>query len=320
MSAPVFWPAALGLCVLAVGLWTHRRALFDSALPVESTMRALGPVFIGAAIATFSGEHFTDAADLVRLVPRWLPLRIPITYLVGVALLAAGLSLAARVAVRWSAPLLALLFGLFVLLIHLPNAVEHARTRIFWIFPFREGTFAVGAFSIFVSETKPSWARRVGGFSLFARLWTAFVLVFFGVQHLGYPQFAPGVPSPRPTSSWVPLPHVISHATGAILVILGAAALFKKTAVAAITWAGILMAVLTVLLYVPDLLLAHGPGQPITAINFVADTLLFSGSVLAIACAVLETTLSGNSEAIAKTSLSRLEERSSDVAPSHSIV
>ena len=184
MSAPVFWPAALGLCVLAIGLWMCRRDLFDSALPAESKIRALGPVFIGAAIATFSGEHFTDAADLVRLVPQWFPLRIPITYLVGIALLAAGLSLAARVAVRWSAPLLALLFGLFVLLIHLPNAVEHARTRIFWIFPFREGTFAVGAFSILVFETKPSWARRSGGFSLFARLWTAFVLVFFGIQHL----------------------------------------------------------------------------------------------------------------------------------------
>ena len=228
MSARVFWPAALGVCVLAARLWMQRRDLFDSGLPVESRIRALGPVFIGAAIATFSGEHFTDAADLVRLVPQWLPLRIPITYLVGVALLAAGLSLAGRVAVRWSAPLLALLFGLFVLLIHLPNAVEHARTRIFWIFPFREGTFAVGAFSVFVSETRPSWARRSGGFSLFVRLWTAFVLVFFGVQHLGYPQFAPGVPSPRPTSSWVPLPHVVAYVTGAILVALGAAGLVKR--------------------------------------------------------------------------------------------
>ena len=320
MSAPVFWPAALGLCVLAVGLWMHRRDLLDSALPVESRIRALGPLLIGAAIATFSGEHFTDAADLVRLVPQWLPLRIPITYSVGIALLAAGLSLAASVAVRWSAPLLALLFGLFVLLIHLPNAVEHARTRIFWIFPFRDGTFAVGAFSIFVSERKPSWARRSSGFSLFTRLWTAVVLVFFGTQHLGYPQFAPGVPSPKPTSSWVPLPLVVAYATAAILVSLGAAALFKKTAVAAITWAGILMAVLTVLLYVPDLFLAHGPGQPITAINFVADTLLFSGSMLVIARAVLETTLSGSSEAVAKTSLSTLEEGDSHVAPSHSIV
>jgi uncharacterized membrane protein len=299
----------------------HRRDLFDSTLPAESKIRALGPVFIGAAIATFSGEHLTDAADLVRLVPQWFPLRMPITYLVGIALLAAGVSLAARVAVRWSAPLLALLFGLFVLLIHLPNAVEHARTRIFWIFPFREGTFAVGAFSILVSETKPSWARRSGGFSRFARLWAAFVLVFFGIQHLRHPQLSPGVPSPRPTPPWVPLPLVVAYATGAILVTLGAAAPFKKAAVAAITWAGILMAVLTALLYVPDLFLAHGPGQPITAINFVADTLLFSGSTLAVARAVLETTLSSSNEATARTSLSTLEERSSRAAaPSHSIV
>jgi uncharacterized membrane protein len=181
---------------------------------------------------------------------------------------------------------LALLFALFVLLIHLPNAIEHARTRIFWIFPFREGTFAVGAFSIFVCETQPTWARRFG-FSLVLRLWAAFVTVFFGIQHLGYPQFAPGVPSPVPTSSWVPLPHVVAYLTGAILVALGVAALFKRTAVAAITWVGILMAVLTVVLYVPDLFLAHSTPQHIKAINFVADTLLFSGSMLAIARAVM---------------------------------
>jgi hypothetical protein len=118
----------------------------------------------------------------------------------------------------------------------------------------------------------------------------------------------------------VPLPLIVAYATGGILVTLGAAAPFKKAAVAAITWAGILMAVLTGLLYVPDLFLAHGPGQPITAINFVADTLLFSGSTLAVARAVLETTLSNSGETIAKTSLSMLEERSSRAAPSHSIV
>jgi uncharacterized membrane protein len=320
MSPTVFWPAALGLIVLALGLWVHRRDLFASASPIDSRVRACGPVFIAAAIAAFSGEHFTEATDFVRMVPQWLPLRMPITYLVGIALLAAGLSLAGRVAVRWSAPLLALLFALFVLLIYVPNVVEHPRMRMPWIFPFREGTFAVGAISVFVSETQPAWSWRPQGFPRFARFWTAFVVVFFGLQHFVYPQSAPGVPSPIPTSSWVPLPHVVTYGAGAILVLLGAASAFKKTAVAAITWAGIVMAVLTIVLFVPDLFLARGPGQPILAINFVADTLLFSGSVLAIAQAVLETTLGSGSKTVATKSLRSIDVERRRVAPSGSIV
>ncbi len=320
MSSTVFWPAALGLVVLALGLRVHRRDLFASASPIDSRIRACGPVFIAAAIAAFSGEHFTEAADFVRMVPQWLPLRMPITYVVGIALLAAGVSLASRVAVRWSAPALALLFASFVLLIYVPNVVEHARMRMPWIFPFREGTFAVGAFSVFVSETQPPWSWRSAGFSRFARFWTAIVVLFFGFQHFFYPQSAPGVPSPIPTSSWVPLPHVVTYATGAILVLSGAASAFKKTAVAAITWAGIVMAVLTVLLFIPDLFLARGPGQPILAINFVADTLLFSGSLLAIAQAVLETTLGSDSKPVAAKSLRSIDIEQGHVARSGSIV
>jgi hypothetical protein len=64
--------------------------------------------------------------------------------------------------------------------------------------------------------------------------------------------------------------------------------LFKRTAVAAITSIGILMAVLTVVLFVPDLFLAHATQQHIKAINFVADRLLFSGSMFAIASAVFD--------------------------------
>jgi len=283
MSARLFWPAALGLSVLALGLWTYRREIFDSTDPAESRIRALGPVFIAAAIACFSGEHFTDAVDLVRMVPQWLPLRIPITYLVGISLLAAGLSIASRIAVRWSAPLLALLFALFVLLIYVPSTIRHPQLHLAWIFPFREGSFAMAAFSIFVYETRPRWS---GSFSLIARFWAAFVIVFYGVLNLRYPHVAPGVPSQVPTSAWVPFPSIVAYLTGALLVTFGAAVLLKKTAVSAIAWAGILMAVLTVVLYVPNLFLARSVEQGVTAINFVADTLLFAGSMFVIATAV----------------------------------
>jgi uncharacterized membrane protein len=247
-------------------------------------MLALAPVFIAAALATFAGEHFTQAPEFSQLVPKWLPLRVPLTYLVGVCLLAAALSFVARRGMRWSAPLLSLLFALFVLLIYLPSAIAHPGTRLVWIFPFREGTFAVGAFCVFLYEAQRS--RRSSRVALALGLWTAFVAVFFGLQNMLYPQYAPGVPSQQPTSAWVPLPHVVASLTGAVLVAMGIAILIKKTAVAAITAVGVLMTALTIGLFVPDLFLAKGVLQRVLAINFVADTLLFAGMVFAIARAV----------------------------------
>jgi uncharacterized membrane protein len=244
-------------------------------------MLALGPVFIAAALATFSGEHFTQAREFSRLVPKWLPLRVPITYLVGVCLLAAALSFVTRRLIRWSAPLLALLFALFVVLLYLPSAITHPRVRIVWIFPFREGTFAIGAFCVFVYEVR--FARRSGRLALALRLWTAAVAIFFGLQNILYPQFSPGVPDQQPTSAWVPLPHVVAYLTGVLLVAMGATMLFGKSAARAITAVGVLMTVLAIGLFAPDLILARGVLQRVTAINFVADTLLFAGMVFAIA-------------------------------------
>ena len=282
MSPLVFWPAVLGLASFAAGLFTYRRELFAPGAPARARLLALGPVFIAAALATFSGEHFTEAADFSQMVPKYLPLRVPIVYVVGVCLLAAAVSLVARRCILCSAPLVGLLFALFVLLIYLPSTIRHPGNHVAWIFPFREGSYAVGGFSIWVYERK----RRSAGFALFARLWAAWVAIFYGLLNILYPQVSPGVPDTRPTSAWVPFPHAIAYLVGGILVTLGLAMLVKKTAVAAITGVGIVMTLLTLVLFTPDLFLASSVPARIDAINFVADTLLFAGTMFVIARAV----------------------------------
>src|SRR5215467_1071695 len=227
MEPTVFLPAALGLVVFALGLWTHRGDISGIGVPWDSRIRALGPVFIAAAIATFSGEHLSAVADLAKMVPKWFPVPIPTTYFVGACLLAAGLSIATKRGVEWSAPLLGLLFALFVLLIYAPSAARHPRLHLVWIFPFREGTFAVAGFSMFVYATRPAWSD---GFALFARFWAAFVIAFYGVLHLLYPAITPGVPSQVKTAAWVPSPLAVAYIVGAILVALGIAAALRKTA------------------------------------------------------------------------------------------
>ena len=66
----------------------------------------------------------------------------------------------------------------------------------------------------------------------------------------------PGVPSSAPTASWVPLPLAIAYATGVLLIAFGTAMFAEKYAAAAAARAGLLMTVLTAVLYVPQFFLA----------------------------------------------------------------
>ena len=113
-------------------------------------------------------------------------------------------------------------------------------------------------------------------------------LVYFGIENILHPQFSPGVPSQKPTASWVPLPHIIAYLTGILLIVFGLAMFVRKYASSAGTSAGVLMLALTLALYVPDLFLASSVSQQVTAINFVADTLLFAGTLFVIAKAILD--------------------------------
>jgi hypothetical protein len=65
--------------------------------------------------------------------------------------------------------------------------------------------------------------------------------------------------------------------------------LWRKYSGPAAALAGLLMAVLTVALYVPEYFLARTVPQYVEALNFVFDTLLFSGMLLVVAEAILAT-------------------------------
>jgi hypothetical protein len=56
-----------------------------------------------------------------------------------------------------------------------------------------------------------------------------------------------------------------------------------KYASSAGTLTGLLMVLLTLTLYVPQLVLARTAPEQVTGINFIADTLLFAGTMLVIA-------------------------------------
>ncbi len=276
----------LGILFFVAGIIAYRRDFAASSGDGAFGLTAVGPVFVAAALAAFAGEHFSAAPQLAQIVPKWMPGKLFIAYFVGAAHLAAALSFVARRYVRWSAPALALMFALFVLLMDLPAAVSRPAIFLFWILAARQTTFAIGALALFAIATSDSQPRRAAMLATIARIWTAAVLVFYGVANILYPQFAPGVPSTTPTQPWVPLPALIAYATGILLVACGAAMFIEKYAGVAAARCGLLMTILTAALYVPQWVLARTVAQQVTGINFVFDTLLFAGTVLVIGRAI----------------------------------
>jgi len=288
MIAPaVFWPTAMGCSFLVAGIYTYRRDVFLPSPPSNSRILALGPVLIAASLAAFAGEHFTAARSLSALVPKWLPARVFIAYFVGAAHTAAALSLVARRCLRWSTFLLGVMFALFVLLLHLPGAIANPAFRIAWIVSVRETTFSLGAFAMFavvVRGDQPATEKRL---TAAARFWSAMVIIYFGIEHFLHPKLSPGVPDSQPTASWVPLPLALAYVVGTLLIVFGLSMFVRQYAVRGAKGAGLLMLLLTVVLYVPQFFLARNVPEHVNAINFIFDTLLFAGTMLVISRAIV---------------------------------
>jgi uncharacterized membrane protein YphA (DoxX/SURF4 family) len=283
VSPFIFWPCFAGLVFLVIGLVSIRREL--AAANGLDKLIALGYVFVAAPLAVFAGEHLAGARFLMQLVPPWMPARLFWAYFVGFALLAAALSLSLKKYVRWSAPLLAVMLFLFVLMIHLPNAIAHPKERLFWTLVSRETAFAGGALALAGFTMQQDNLRRSKILIFLARLCVAIPLIFFGVQHLLHPAFAPGVPLAKLTPAWVPFPFFWAYLTGAVLLVAGTAILLNKRSRIAAAYVGLLMTLLTLLLYTPILAMASMP-QITEGVNYVADTLLFAGTVLLLAMAM----------------------------------
>jgi uncharacterized membrane protein len=275
----ILWLWSSGLVYLAVGLFVCRKELLaDRGL---DKWIALGPMFYAAPLACFGVQHFLDARAMQSMVPGWLPAHLFWVYFVGCAWIAGATSLVIRKYVRLSSTLLGVMFLLLVLTMDLVTAIKHPGDRLGWNFLLRESAFAGGAWALAGSlNPKRNWMV------LFGRITMALACVYFGIEQLIYPQFTPGVPDEILTSASVPLHAFWGYPVGAILLLAGAALLFNYKARISAVSIGVVMTLLTVLLYLPLLLFTHEPSQLTQAIDFVADTLMFGGAALLVARAL----------------------------------
>lgn len=261
------WIAGLAYLILALISLRKELSLKFDGFPV------LGRVFVPVGLAMFGAEHLSAPKVLAQLVPKWMPGHLFWAYFVGFALFAAATSIALNRYARLAASLLGLMFVLFVVMIHLPNAVANPGNRILWAVAVREISFACGVLL---------FANRA---PLVCRIALGAILVFYGVEHFLHPDFIPGVPLSKMTPAWIPLRSAWGYLTGLALLASGAALLLNKYARTATTLLGMVLVVMVLFLYFP-VLVAAPPNELVEALNYIGDTTLFAGTILLAAGAM----------------------------------
>ena len=273
----IFWPWFTGLAFLAMGLYSVRGE-FVSAAGVEKII-VLGRVFAASGLAAFGAEHMLNIKAFSPGVPGWIPFHLFWVAFVGVALLAAALSLAWSRYTKLSSTLLAVMIFIFVLTIHIPR-VAASHDRISWAVVLRDSAFASGFLAFAASHVPRSKPLIfIGG------IVNAIAFLFFAVMHILHPQNAPGVPLAKLTPAWMPWPHVLATITALFLAAAGVAILINRYARTATAWLGVWMVYLTLVLYLPILLTAKGGMELIEGVNYVFDTVMFAGTILLLASA-----------------------------------
>jgi uncharacterized membrane protein len=287
----LFGTQVVGVVFLVLGLASVRKQL--SFRP--DSYSVLGWAFVPASLTLFGAGHLFGAKFLVELVPAWMPARLFWVYFVGVALIAASASIVAGKYVHLSASLLGTMFFVFVLTIHLPTVVKNPHDRFRCAVAARDFVFGVGAWALAASQMEKQHRQLALRLIASCRVAFGLVLMFFGVEHVLHPGYLPGVPLDELTPPWVPFPSVWGYAIGAMLMVSGVLLLINVGARVAATWLGIAMTIAVLILYVPMLPVARLPSEINTADNFIADTLLFAGSIFFLAEAMPASSVSSDS-------------------------
>jgi hypothetical protein len=275
----VWLPYLTGALILVIGLIAFKNEFLQ--MQGLDKIVVLGPVLYAVPLAVFGTEHFTAATVLAGMVPAWLPGHMFWALFVGACLIAAALSIAARKHASLASALAGVLILLFELLIHIPNVVGNPHTRIAWVVALREPAFAGGAFAL-AATLEEGWKPRLRhAFATLARFLIAIPIAFMGVQQCLHPELAPGVPLIKTTPLWVPAHAFWGYGIGAIYVVIAISLLLNQQVRRAATWLGLIILLLVLFLYLP--IVIANPADIANGLNYLADTMLLCGAVLALA-------------------------------------
>jgi uncharacterized membrane protein len=276
----VFWTYFAGTAILLVGLIVVFRRDVPRARGLD-TIVCLGPVLFAAPLAVFGAEHLTITRAMTGMVPHWIPWHLFWVLFVGVALLAAALSLAVGRVAGLASAMLGVMFLGFVTLMDVEVLVRRPGDRFIEALTLRELTFSLCSFALAASLANDRWRPAGERIATVARVVVGFVVIFYGVEHFLHPQFVPVIPLELPLPAWIPFHPLIGFGVGAAEVMAGLAMVANWHARRATTLLGIVACVVVLLVYLP-ILVAH-PADIDVGMNYFADTLFFAGALLLLA-------------------------------------
>jgi uncharacterized membrane protein len=118
---------AVGMCaagsvVLLIGIWAAKNDIAQ-ARGLDKIV-ALGNLSFAVPLAVFGALHLFGPDFVKTLVPPYMPGRMFWVYFVGGALIAASLSIATKIGVRWSGLLVGIMMFMFVAMLYLPGGLR----------------------------------------------------------------------------------------------------------------------------------------------------------------------------------------------------
>lgn len=214
-------------------------------------------------------------------MPSWIPAHLFWVYFVGTALIAAALSIVTKKHSVLAASLLSAMIFSFVLLIHVPNFAANPHNRFLFAIPLRDSSFSAGALAYALAHAD-NWPKSISNrIGIVVRYVIAISTVVFGIEHFLYPDFVPVIPLKQPMPSWMPGHLFLAYLTGAVLIGAGLCLIVNWKARLAATWLGIAAFVMVLLVYLP--ITISKPSDIGNGLNYLVDTLAFSGAALLLA-------------------------------------
>ena len=275
-----------GIVVFLIALWASKNDV-ARARGLDKIV-ALSNLCFAVPLAVFGALHLSGVEFVLHIVPSYMPWRLFVAYFVGFALLAASLSIATKIGVRWSGLLFGIMMFLFVAMLMIPGAIASPRDRIAWTIVFRESSFGGGGW-ILAGSASNGWREPTKKtLIVVGRILIALAAIVFGIEHFLHPLGLPGVPLEKQMPAWVPARALIDYMTGAALLVLAGSILLNRKTRAVATYVGGWLLLMVLVIYGPVLIGALSQpaiGVQVEGINYFADTLLFTGAILAVASA-----------------------------------
>ncbi len=279
----VFWPFVSFFILSAIGL----AKIIKDDLPHEHGLDKLlpfGRLFFAIPMGVFGTDHFADAVNIAKIVPRYMPWHMFWTYFVGCALIAASLSIILKINARLAGILLGCMFVLFVVMMDIRALVITHNSRQFWAITLRDFTFSGAAFAVAATQLKSVASGGVDWLVTIARIFVGLPAIYFGVQHFLHPTMEPGFPLGIITPAWIPGNIFWVYLVGSALVVCGASIAVNIKARPAAMYLGIVVMLLVAYIYVPVTI--SNPLDLDRGLNSLADTLALSGTAFVLAAAI----------------------------------